>query len=112
RRVNYWFDRFPHWLTWPLHHTFWPERRPLTMRELVNGWDDDGTLHHGMDAVVRFPGLGNLWPMPIENRLKMLSTGVKSPVGLKIQGPDLQQIARLAEEAAAILKQVPGTLDA
>jgi Cu(I)/Ag(I) efflux system membrane protein CusA/SilA len=112
RRMSYWFDRFPNWLTWPLRHTFWPEHRRITMDELVNGWDDGDGHHPGMDAIVRFPGLGNLWPMPIDNRLKMLSTGVKSPVGLKIQGPDLQQLADLAERAAAILKQVPGTLDA
>jgi Cu(I)/Ag(I) efflux system membrane protein CusA/SilA len=113
RRTHYWFDRYPHWLTWSLHRTFWPERRRLTMRELVNGWDDDGVHHPGMDAVVRLPGLGNLWPMPIENRLKMLSTGVKSPVGLKIQGPDLPTLARLATQASSILKlSVPGTVDA
>ena len=112
RKMTYWFDRAPRWLTWPLRHTFWPERRRLTMNELVNGWDDADGHHAGMDAVVRFPGLGNLWPMPIDNRLKMLSTGVKSPVGLKIQGPDLKEIASLAERASAILKQVPGTLDA
>ena len=114
RPVHYGFDRLPSWLTWPLHHTFWPERRRLTLPELVNGWEDDAGGHHaGMDAVVRFPGLGNLWPMPIDNRLKMLSTGVKSPVGLKIFGPDLPTLARLATEAAAILKQsVAGTLDA
>lgn len=113
RRMHYWFDRFPNCLTWPLHHTFWPERRRLTMQELVNGWVEDGTRHAGMDAVVRFPGLGNLWPMPIENRLKMLSTGVKSPVGLKIQGPDLPTLARLATQASSILKlSVPGTVDA
>jgi Cu(I)/Ag(I) efflux system membrane protein CusA/SilA len=113
RPMHYWFDRFPTWSTWPLHHTFWPQRRRLTMQELVNGWEEDGTHQAGMDAVVRFPGLGNLWPMPIDNRLKMLSTGVKSPVGLKILGPDLPTLARLATEASAILKQsVPGTLDA
>ena len=113
RTMHYGFDRLPSWLTWPLHHTFWPERRRLTMNELVNGWDDVGGHHPGMDAVVRFPGLGNLWPMPIDNRLKMLSTGVKSPVGLKILGPDLSTLAKLATEASAILKQsVPGTMDA
>ena len=113
RRMHYWFDRFPSWLTRPLHHTFWPERRRLTMQELVNGWDEDGVHQAGMDAVVRFPGLGNLWPMPIDNRLKMLSTGVKSPVGLKIQGPDLPTLAQLASQASSILKvSVTGTMDA
>jgi Cu(I)/Ag(I) efflux system membrane protein CusA/SilA len=112
RAMHYWFDRAPSWLTWPLHHTFWPQHRRLTMNELVNGWNDDEGYHPGMDAVVRFPGLGNLWPMPIDNRLKMLSTGVKSPIGLKIQGPDLKVLADLAERASAILKQIPGTIDA
>jgi Cu(I)/Ag(I) efflux system membrane protein CusA/SilA len=113
RKVPHWFDRAPHWLTWPLHQTFWPEQKRLTMNELVQGWDDADGHHAGMDAVVRFPGLGNLWPMPIDNRLKMLSTGVKSPVGLKILGPDLQTLAKLAERASAILKQsVNGTMDA
>jgi Cu(I)/Ag(I) efflux system membrane protein CusA/SilA len=113
RKLHHWFDGGPHWLIWPLHHTFWPEQERLTMNELVQGWDDADGHHGGMDATVRFPGLGNLWPMPIDNRLKMLSTGVKSPVGLKILGPDLQTLAKLAEEASAILKQsVPGTMDA
>ncbi len=82
------------------------------MNELVQGWDDDRGHHPGLDSVVRMPGLGNLWPMPIDNRLKMLSTGIKSPVGLKIMGPDLKTLARLAEQAAALLKQVSGTIDA
>jgi Cu(I)/Ag(I) efflux system membrane protein CusA/SilA len=113
RKAHHWFDTAPHFLTWPLHHTFWPEQERLTMNELVQGWDDADGHHAGMDAVVRFPGLGNLWPMPIDNRLKMLSTGIKSPVGLKIFGPDLQTLAKLAEQASAILKQsVPGTMDA
>jgi Cu(I)/Ag(I) efflux system membrane protein CusA/SilA len=112
RPVHYAFDSLPDWLTWPLHHTFWPPRRALTMDELVNGWDDAEGHHPGTDAIVRFPGIGNLWPMPIENRLKMLSTGIKSPVGLKIMGPDLHTLANLAERAAAIFKQIPGTMNA
>ena len=82
------------------------------MDELVQGWNDSDGHHAGMDSVVRMPGLGNLWPMPIDNRLKMLSTGIKSPVGLKIMGPDLETLSRLAEQAAALLKQMPGTVDA
>ncbi|HZL38571.1 MAG TPA: efflux RND transporter permease subunit [Tepidisphaeraceae bacterium] len=113
RSASYWFDRLPNWLTWPLHHTFWPRQRRLTMSELVNGWQDaDGRKYPGMDATVHLPGLGNLWPMPIENRLKMLSTGVKSPVGLKITGPDFQTLSNLADQAAALLKQMPQTLRA
>jgi Cu(I)/Ag(I) efflux system membrane protein CusA/SilA len=112
RSLRYSFDNLPRWLTWPLHHTFWRHRRTITMDELVNGWDDAEGHHPGMDAIVHLPGLGNLWPMPIENRLKMLSTGIKSPVGLKITGPDLRTLADLAERASAILKQSPDTLSA
>jgi Cu(I)/Ag(I) efflux system membrane protein CusA/SilA len=113
RKIDYWFDKFPDWMTWPLRHTFWAKTRPISMTELVHGWNDSDGHHAGMDSVVRLPGLGNLWPMPIDNRLKMLSTGVKSPVGLKIYGPDLSTLSKLATEAAAILKQsVPGTVDA
>jgi Cu(I)/Ag(I) efflux system membrane protein CusA/SilA len=113
RKVEHWFDKLPDWVTWPLRHMLWPNERPITIIELVHGWNDGDGPHPGMDSVVRLPGLGNLWPMPIDNRLKMLSTGVKSPVGLKIYGPDLAELSRLAGEAAAILKQsVPGTIDA
>jgi Cu(I)/Ag(I) efflux system membrane protein CusA/SilA len=112
RKMHYAFDAAPAWLTWPLHHTFWPPERRITMDELVQGWSDSDGKHPGLDAVVHLPGLGNLWPMPIDNRLKMLSTGIKSPVGLKITGPDLQILANLAEQSAAILKQMPGTIDA
>ena len=73
----------------------------------------DTMYRHGRNSAAFYPGLGNLWPMPIDNRLKMLSTGVKSPVGFKILGPDLPTLAKLAEQASAILKQsVPGTMDA
>jgi Cu(I)/Ag(I) efflux system membrane protein CusA/SilA len=112
RDVHYWFSGWPRWLTWPLRHTFWPQRRRLTMSELVNGWNDQAGYHPGMDSIVHLPGLGNLWPMPIDNRLKMLSTGIKSPVGLKLQGPDLKTLAQLAERASAILRKMPGTLSA
>ncbi len=112
RDVHYRFDTWPRWLTWPLRHTFWPLQRRITMDELVSGWDDSAGHHNGMDSVVHLPGMGNLWPMPIDNRLKLLSTGVKSPVGLKIQGPNLETLADLAERASAILRSMPGTLSA
>ena len=73
------------------YHTFWPRggNAGITMNELTYGWSDaDGTHHDGLDAVVHLPGVGNLWPMPIDNRLKMLATGIKSDVGVKISGPD------------------------
>jgi Cu(I)/Ag(I) efflux system membrane protein CusA/SilA len=65
-----------------------------------------------MNAALQIPGLSNLWVQPIRNRIDMLSTGIKSPVGIKIAGPDLKVIETLGEEVEAIVKQVPGTRSA
>ncbi len=65
-----------------------------------------------MDAAVKFPGLANSWGYPIKIRIDMLSTGIKTPVGIKFLGPDLEVLNRLAVEAEAILKNVPGTASA
>ncbi|MBM4287490.1 MAG: efflux RND transporter permease subunit [Deltaproteobacteria bacterium] len=70
------------------------------------------SLIRELDAAVRFPGLANSWGYPIKIRLDMLSTGFKTPVGLKFLGPDLEVLTRLAVEAEAILKDVPGTASA
>ena len=55
----------------------------------------------------RMPGVANAWPMPIENRTNMLSTGIKTPVGMKIMGPDLQVLGELAEQASTIMLNGP-----
>ena len=65
-----------------------------------------------LDQAVKFPGLANSWGYPIKIRIDMLSTGFKTPVGLKFLGPDLEVLNRLAEEAEAILKEVPHTASA
>ncbi|MGQ0642556.1 MAG: efflux RND transporter permease subunit [Gemmatimonadaceae bacterium] len=62
-----------------------------------------------MNAVVRTPGVANMWSMPIKNRLDMLATGIKTPVGIKIFGPDLATLDRIGREIEALLPQVPGT---
>jgi Cu(I)/Ag(I) efflux system membrane protein CusA/SilA len=61
-----------------------------------------------LDRVVRVPGLSNLWVPPIRNRLDMLATGIKSPVGIKVGGPDLATIDRVATEIEGVAKAVPG----
>ncbi|RMH63575.1 MAG: efflux RND transporter permease subunit [Calditrichaeota bacterium] len=63
-----------------------------------------------MDAAIRFPGLTNAWTMPIKTRIDMLSTGIKTPIGIKIMGPDLETLSRLGEEITSVLKGVKGTL--
>ncbi|MGH7933475.1 MAG: efflux RND transporter permease subunit, partial [Candidatus Binataceae bacterium] len=62
-----------------------------------------------MDAKLQFPGLSNTFTMPVENRLDMELTGIKTPVGLKIQGPDLSEIQKIGSEIEEILGSVAGT---
>jgi copper/silver efflux system protein len=62
-----------------------------------------------MDAKLAFPGLSNSWTMPVENRLDMELTGIKTPVGLKIQGPSLNEIQRIGSHVEEILGSVGGT---
>jgi copper/silver efflux system protein len=66
-------------------------------------------LVQDMDAKLQFPGLSNTWTMPVENRLDMELTGIKTPVGLKIQGPNLGEIQKIGSEIEEILQNVPGT---
>ena len=65
-----------------------------------------------MDAALKIPGMGNVWVQPIRNRIDMLATGIKSPVGIKIAGPDLKVIEKIGEEIEAVVKKVPGTSSA
>jgi Cu(I)/Ag(I) efflux system membrane protein CusA/SilA len=62
-----------------------------------------------MDEAVRFPGLQNAWTMPIKARVDMLTTGIRTPIGIKVFGKDLHEIAKVGEELEGILKTVPGT---
>jgi Cu(I)/Ag(I) efflux system membrane protein CusA/SilA len=61
-----------------------------------------------MDAATRIPGLSNVWVQPIRNRIDMLATGIKSPVGIKVAGPELAEIDRTAAQIEAAVKEVPG----
>ncbi len=65
-----------------------------------------------MNRAIRFPGVTNAWTMPIKTRIDMLSTGIKTPVGVKLSGPDLQVLEQLGQEVEAVLRQVPGTRSA
>jgi Cu(I)/Ag(I) efflux system membrane protein CusA/SilA len=82
-------------LTWIL-----PQERYITIQELA----DD------LEQAVKFPGLTNAWTMPIKTRIDMLSTGIKTPVGIKIMGPDLDILAGIGEEIEAMLRNKEGTL--
>ena len=69
-------------------------------------------LVEALDRVVKVPGLSNVWVPPIRNRIDMLATGIKSPVGIKVAGTDLQTIDRLATQVEGVVKKVPGVSSA
>jgi len=75
-------------------------RKGMTMEKLVRE----------LDQAIQFPGLTNAWTMPIKTRIDMLSTGIKTPVGIKLMGEDLQVLSDLGEEIEAVMRKVPGTL--
>jgi len=90
---------------------------PLEMMETTIQFKPRGEWRPGMtpeklveelDRTVRIPGLSNLWVPPIRNRIDMLATGIKSPVGIKVSGADLGEIDRIAHEIEAAVKDVPG----
>jgi Cu(I)/Ag(I) efflux system membrane protein CusA/SilA len=91
---------------------------PLTMIETViqlkprSQWRKNMTpekLKEELNQAVNLPGLTNVWVMPIKDRIDMLSTGIKTPVGIKIMGPSLKEIQNIGTQMEAILKNVPGT---
>ena len=94
-----WYSKWaPDWLRKPLRR-LWPEERPITWEELTDE----------MDRALSLPGQVNAWTMPIKARIDMLSTGIRTPVGIKVSGPDLAEIGKLGERVEAVLHSVPGT---
>jgi Cu(I)/Ag(I) efflux system membrane protein CusA/SilA len=65
-----------------------------------------------LDKALQFPGVSNAWTMPIKARIDMLSTGIRTPIGIKVFGKDLNEMERLAKEIEAVVKTVPGTTSA
>jgi Cu(I)/Ag(I) efflux system membrane protein CusA/SilA len=65
-----------------------------------------------MDSALQFPGVSNAWTMPIKARIDMLSTGIRTPIGIKVFGSDLAQMEQLAREIETVVKSVPGTTSA
>ncbi|MEQ1945421.1 CusA/CzcA family heavy metal efflux RND transporter [Mesorhizobium sp. VNQ89] len=78
-------------------------------------WRDGVTsesLKSEMDAALQFPGVSNAWTMPIRARIDMLSTGIRTPVGVKVYGTDLGEMEKVARQVEAVLRNVPGTSSA
>ena len=69
-------------------------------------------LREELDAAVRIPGLTNLWVPPIRNRIDMLATGIKSPIGVKVSGPDIKVIEAIGDQIERVAKTVPGVSSA
>ena len=113
-----------------VHHVFGKVGRaetatdpaPLAMLETTirlkpkDEWPDPSKtvkeLMDEMDAAIKFPGLSNAWTMPIKTRIDMLSTGIKTPIGIKVSGPDLNVLEQVGNEIEQALKQLPDTLSA
>jgi len=70
------------------------------------------TLMNEMDQVVRFPGVANTWTMPIKTRIDMLSTGIKTPIGIKVSGPDLNVLQSITSDIEQAIKTLPETTSA
>ena len=76
-----------------------------------SGMDTDKLIAE-MDQALQFPGVANSWTMPIKARIDMLSTGIRTPIGIKVFGKDLDEMERLAKEIEAVVKKIPGTSSA
>jgi len=98
-KARWYSDWAPRWLR-PAFRPFWPDR--LSWDELVTE----------MDAALKAPGVTNAWTMPIKARIDMLSTGVRTPIGIKVFGSDLAQIEEIAQQIEAAVRTVPGTRSA
>src|SRR3990172_3462369 len=94
---------------------------PLAMLETIiqfkprSEWRSGMTmdkLKQELDRTVQFPGVSNVWVMPIKTRIDMLATGIKTPVGIKINGPDLTTIESLGKQVEQAVRKVPGTTSA
>ncbi len=107
--VHRFFSSWPGVLRKPLGAVF-PLARPITIDEMVYGYNwPDGTHVPGLNEVMNIPGLTNSWTMPIKTRIDMLSTGIKTPVGIKVMGPDLETLSELSNRIAQVVKTSEGT---
>ncbi|MFI5183842.1 MAG: efflux RND transporter permease subunit [Vicinamibacteria bacterium] len=98
RRKDRWYSPWaPEWVETLVLRRVWPDR--ISREELVDE----------MDRALRIPGTTNAWTMPIKNRIDMLTTGVRTPIGIKIFGPDLREIEAIGERLEPVLRALPET---
>ncbi len=98
---------------WRKVDTWWSARAPEWMKPVLRRITPDHisteALVNEMNAALTMPGVSNAWTMPIKNRIDMLTTGIRTPVGIKVYGADLQRIEQLGTQIEAALKPVRGT---
>ncbi|HEX3696425.1 MAG TPA: efflux RND transporter permease subunit [Polyangia bacterium] len=94
-----WYSSWaPPWLK-PLFHPLWPEERRLTWEELTTE----------MNKKMQFPGWTNAWTMPIKTRVDMLTTGVRTPIGIKVFGTDLEEVEKIGTTLEHVIAPIKGT---
>jgi copper/silver efflux system protein len=107
--VSRFYDPLPEWMKRPFRRV-WPDTRPITIDELLYGYDLPGGPHvRGLNEVMQIPGLTNSWTMPIKTRIDMLSTGIKTPIGIKVLGPSLATLSDLAGQISRVVRTAEGT---
>ncbi len=102
KQDRWWSKSVPDWSAKVLRR-FWPDHK--STQQLIYG-------PGGLNEALTFPGVANAWTMPIKARIDMLSTGIRTPIGVKILGSDLGEIQRIGSEIETALKPVPGTASA
>ncbi|SFK72460.1 Cu(I)/Ag(I) efflux system membrane protein CusA/SilA [Nitrosomonas aestuarii] len=94
---------------------------PLEMAETIINFKPESEWRAGMtidklimemDEALQIPGVSNAWTMPIKNRIDMLATGIRTPIGIKVFGNDLEELVELAKQIESVVKTVPGTTSA
>jgi copper/silver efflux system protein len=101
-RTERWYSSWaPEWLKKPLRRV-WPEEGPVSWEQLTDA----------MDKAVQIPSYANAWLFPIRTRIDMITTGIRTPVGVKVLGTDLDTIQRIGLEIEKVLQQVQGTRSA
>ncbi|MDY0220478.1 MAG: efflux RND transporter permease subunit [Desulfobacterium sp.] len=98
RPIERFYSGWPEFLKAPFTWIL-PRERYITIQELADE----------LDQAVKFPGLTNAWTMPIKTRIDMLSTGIKTPVGIKVMGPDLETLAGIGQQIEVLLRDEKGT---
>jgi Cu(I)/Ag(I) efflux system membrane protein CusA/SilA len=114
RPVNRFYSDWPDWVAW-LPSLIVDDIRTITVNELIYGYEvpnpkgGDDIHIPGLNDAVQIPGLTNAWTMPIKTRIDMLSTGIKTPVGIKVMGQDLRILSDISNQIANVVKTAATT---